>query len=73
VMREIVAEVSEKYKTLPFAKRWLPKVSDIFISKLVREGVFREYPVLSEVSGGIVSQWEHTVIVEKDSAKVVTI
>jgi methionyl aminopeptidase len=71
-MREIVSEISEKYKTLPFAKRWL-NVSDLWISKLVREGVLREYPVLTEVSRRAVSQWEHTVIVEKDCARVVTL
>ncbi|MCS7119039.1 MAG: type II methionyl aminopeptidase [Archaeoglobaceae archaeon] len=70
-MREIISEISEKFRTLPFAKRWINK-SELLISKLVREGVFREYPVLSEVSKGFVSQWEHTVIVEKDSARVVT-
>ncbi|MDI9610748.1 MAG: type II methionyl aminopeptidase [Archaeoglobaceae archaeon] len=73
MVREMLNEIIEKYKTLPFAKRWLSKAPEIFISKLVREGVLRDYPVLSEVSGGIVSQWEHTVIVEKDSARVVTL
>lgn len=71
-MRDIVSEISEKYRTLPFARRWL-NFSDLWISKLVREGVLREYPVLSEISRGFVSQWEHTVIVEKDSARVVTL
>ena len=71
-MRGIVSEISEKYKTLPFAKRWL-NVSDLWISKLVREGVLREYPVLTEVSRRAVSQWEHTIIVEKDCARVVTL
>lgn len=73
VLRDMLSEINEKYKTLPFAKRWLTKAPEIFISKLVREGVLRDYPVLCEVSGGIVSQWEHTVIVEKDSARVVTL
>ncbi|MDK2796154.1 MAG: methionyl aminopeptidase [Archaeoglobaceae archaeon] len=72
LLRDLLSEISEKYRTLPFAKRWLTKAPEIFISKLVREGVLREYPVLSEVSGGLVSQWEHTVIVEKDSARPVT-
>ncbi|MEM1593404.1 MAG: type II methionyl aminopeptidase, partial [Archaeoglobaceae archaeon] len=71
-LRKILQEVSERFKTLPFAKRWI-NASDLFISKLVREGVLREYPVLSEVSNGVVSQWEHTVIVEKDSCRVVTL
>jgi len=71
--REIIREVQEKYKTLPFAKRWLSKAPEIILSKLVREGVLRAYPVLTEVSGGLVSQWEHTLIVEDGGATVTTI
>ncbi len=70
--REIIKEVQEKYRTLPFAKRWLSKAPEIIISKLVREGVFRAYPVLTEVSGGLVSQWEHTLIVEDGGATITT-
>lgn len=70
--REIVREVQEKYKTLPFAKRWLDKAPEIIISRLVRDGILRSYPVLSEVAGGFVSQWEHTLIVEDGGATVTT-
>jgi methionyl aminopeptidase len=70
--REIVSEVSNSYKTLPFAKRWLKKAPEVIISKLVREGVLRAYPVLTEVSRGLVSQWEHTIIVEEDGARIIT-
>lgn len=69
--REILKEI-EKYKTLPFAKRWLKKAPVIILSKLVKEGLLREYPVLREVGNGLVSQAEHTVIVEEDKAKIVT-
>jgi methionyl aminopeptidase len=69
--RDILKEV-EKYKTLPFARRWLTKAPTIILSKLVREGLFREYPVLTEVGKGLVSQAEHTVIVEEDGARIVT-
>ncbi len=71
--REIVKEVQEKYLTLPFAKRWLSKAPDIILSRLAREGVLRAYPVLTEVSGGLVSQWEHTLIVEEGGARITTI
>ncbi len=71
--REIIKEVQEKYLTLPFAKRWLSKAPDIILSRLVREGVLRAYPVLTEVSGGLVSQWEHTMIVEEGGARVTTL
>lgn len=70
--REIVREVQEKYKTLPFAKRWLDKAPEIILSRLVRDGILKSYPVLSEVTGGFVSQWEHTLIVEDGGATVTT-
>ncbi len=69
--RQLMDEILKKYKMLPFAKRWL-KASDIILAKLVREGVLRAYPVLAEVGKGLVSQAEHTVIVEEDGAKVIT-
>jgi methionyl aminopeptidase len=69
--REILKEI-EPYKTLPFARRWLKKSPSIIMNKLVREGVLREYPVLAEVERGLVSQAEHTLIVEENGAKVVT-
>lgn len=72
IAREIISEVLKEYKTLPFAKRWLKRAPELIISKLVREGILRSYPVLTEVSGGLVSQWEHTVIIEEDDVIVVT-
>ncbi|AIY90802.1 Methionine aminopeptidase [Geoglobus acetivorans] len=69
--RELLSEV-EKYRTLPFAKRWLSNPREIIISKLVRDGILRAYPVLSEVSGEPVSQAEHTVIVTESGAEIIT-
>ncbi len=69
--REILKEV-EKYKTLPFARRWLKKAPNIIMNKLTREGILRSYPVLAEIEKGLVSQAEHTVIVEENGARIVT-
>ncbi len=69
--RELLEEIKQ-YKTLPFAKRWLKSASDLIINRLVRSGVLRAYPVLTEAGKGMVSQSEHTVIVEEDGARVVT-
>ena len=69
--RDFVNEVLRRFKTLPFAKRWV-KVSDVILAKLVREGILRPYPVLTEVGRGLVSQAEHTVIVEENGARVIT-
>ncbi len=70
--RELMDEISKRFKTLPFAKRWLKNPSNVVLQLLVREGVLRAYPVLVEKGKGLVSQAEHTVIVEEDGAKVVT-
>lgn len=69
--REMLEEIKQ-YRTLPFAKRWLNRVSDFVINKLVRDRVLRAYPVLTEVGKGLVSQAEHTVVVEEDGARIVT-
>ncbi|ADC66601.1 methionine aminopeptidase, type II [Ferroglobus placidus DSM 10642] len=71
IEREILKEI-EKYKTLPFAKRWLTKAPEIILAKLVREKILRSYPVLTEISGGLVSQAEHTVVVEEGGARIIT-
>lgn len=71
IARELLAEV-EKYRTLPFAKRWLSNPREIIISKLVRENILRAYPVLTEVNGGLVSQAEHTIVVRENGAEIIT-
>jgi len=71
IARELLSEV-EKYRTLPFAKRWLSNPREIIISKLVKDGVLRGYPVLTEIKKEPVSQAEHTVIVEERGARIIT-
>ena len=69
--REFLEFIVNEYKTLPFARRWID-VSDVIIARLVKQRVLRSYPVLTEVGGGLVSQFEHTLIVEEDGARVIT-
>ncbi len=69
--REFVRYIAENYRTLPFARRWV-NVSDVVLARLVKQGVLRAYPVLTEVNNGLVSQFEHTLIVEEDGCKVIT-
>ena len=69
--REMLNEIKE-FKTLPFAKRWLKKPSDLILQILVKNGILKSYPVLTEKSGGLVSQAEHTIIIEKDGARIIT-
>lgn len=63
----------EEYQGLPFAKRWLPRERlDLALRTLKNAGALREYPVLRDEGGGLVSQAEHTVIVQKDGCEVTT-
>lgn len=72
--REMLAYIKENFSTLPFAERWLMKKfsSKFALQELVRSEALRTYPILKEVSGAIVSQAEHTVMVKKDSCEVTT-
>ncbi len=62
----------EKYKTLPFAKRWLGERVDFALLQLVKAGIVQAYPVLKEVQGGLISQAEHTILVTKEGCEVIT-
>ncbi len=72
--RNLFKKISEGYETLPFAERWVIKNLEdkIALRELVRNESLRQYPVLKEKENGLISQFEHTVIVEKDSCKVTT-
>ena len=78
-MREgrVVLEEAEKRQGLPFAERWFAKkMHPLKLKMVLRELVDRDalhaYPTLHEVDKGLVSQTEHTVIVEKDGCEVTT-
>lgn len=75
--RELLGKLARQYFTLPFAKRWVAKEAK---SKLVLLASLKElvsceclhpYPVLREAKHATVSQFEHTVIVEHDGAKII--
>ena len=70
--RKLLKEL-EPYRTLPFARRWLKTEKlDFALMQLERSGIIHSFPVLKEVSGGMVSQAEHTVIVTDDGCQVTT-
>jgi len=75
--RELLLKLVNEYMTLPFARRWLLKdvKSKLVFSASLREllncGCLYPYPVLREVNKGFVSQFEHTVIIEHDGARVI--
>ncbi|MGC9079939.1 MAG: type II methionyl aminopeptidase [Nanopusillaceae archaeon] len=65
-VRKFFYEIYKKYKTLPFAYRWLYKEYkdkinlNIAIEYLKRNGNIKEFSILTEKSGGIVVQFETT-------------
>jgi len=70
--RTIMSKIKDR-QGLPFARRWLDeKKLDITLPELVRSQVLHVYPVLSDISGSLVSQHEHTVIVTSDGCIVTT-
>jgi len=69
--RALLQEIG-KYKTLPFAKRWLGERVDFALVQLVRAGVIQPYPILKEIQGGLISQAEHTIMVTKEGCEVIT-
>jgi methionyl aminopeptidase len=72
--RQMLAYIKENFGTLPFAERWLMKKfsSKFALQELVKKDALKSYPILKEITGALVSQAEHTVIVTKDSCEVTT-
>ena len=71
--REALEQITEEFRTLPFATRWLETDrAEMAIRRLKSRGVVHGYPVLQEDEGCLVSQKEHTVIVTEDGCEVTT-
>ncbi len=76
--RQIIQHAMGKYSALPFAERWIRKEfpSKMLVNAALREmlsaHVVQGYPVLKEEKGSLVSQHEHTILVEKGGVKVLT-
>ncbi|HIP90092.1 MAG TPA: type II methionyl aminopeptidase [Candidatus Nanopusillus sp.] len=70
-LKKFVDEIFKKYRTLPFAKRWLYRDFgkkyniDLYVNLLKKNNILYEYPILVEKSGGIVSQWETTFYINE--------
>ncbi|MGC8974633.1 MAG: type II methionyl aminopeptidase [Thermoprotei archaeon] len=65
----LVRSIYEKFKTLPICERWLAReFNDLsklrtLLQELVRKSVLVAYPVLREISSGLVAQFEETILV----------
>jgi methionyl aminopeptidase len=64
--RKIMEKSKNDFLGLPFAKRWLADIApikiDMALMQLYNSGALLGYPVLKEVSDGLVAQAEKTVI-----------
>ncbi|MDW5563513.1 MAG: type II methionyl aminopeptidase [Methanomassiliicoccus sp.] len=67
--------IKDEFGSLAFCERWCtafdPKAS-AHLRTLVRHGAIYAYPILTEVKGGMVSQTEHTILVNGSKAQVTT-
>ena len=72
---ELMIEIRDRYKGLPFAERWLHEIQEDAtknLQKLMRAGIVSYYPVLDELGKGIVSQSEHTLLITNNGNEVLT-
>jgi len=74
---EFIIYLWNRFKTLPFAVRWL--VNDFAESKvremleyLIKKKNIRSYPILVEGNNKVVSQAEHTVFILKNLSHIIT-
>ncbi len=73
ITREILREI-ETYDGLPFAKRWLTRKfgakANFAFRELTQLGILHQFPPLVEINKGIVSQAEHSVLID-DKGEVI--
>ncbi|MGQ4891973.1 MAG: type II methionyl aminopeptidase [Candidatus Njordarchaeia archaeon] len=76
---ELYRKLYRAYRSLPFALRWLVK-SRVHIRRVVdllyrleKKKLLHSYPTLVERNGRIVVQFEHTILIKKSSAEILTL
>ena len=74
ITREILKEI-ETYEGLPFAKRWLTRKfgakANFALRELTQLGMIHQFPPLVEVNKGIVTQAEHSILIDDEGEVVV--
>jgi len=75
ITREVLKEI-DAYEGLPFAKRWLTKKfgakANFALRELSQNGIIKDYRPLADASKGIVSQAEHSLLVDDEGKVIVT-
>ena len=79
VSRKIYSTIYKKYRSLPFAERWLSSYDNFNRSRvrfalreLMLAGGVVAYPPLADEKGSYVAQHENTFILPKDEGVIVT-
>lgn len=75
--KKLLHNIAMDFRNLPFCQRWLTDENDekhlnMAMRQLITSRSVYPYHVLKEKSNARVAQAEHTVIVEKDGCKVIT-
>lgn len=75
--KRLLGAIQQRHPKLPFAERWMTDVIDpkklaFNLNQLQKGALIKHYPALSEASGGMVAQREHTLIVTEDGCVVAT-
>lgn len=68
-------EIWNRFKTLPFAARWLDHDINHLnktLNILIKKKIVKAYPILVEGNGQIVAQAEHTVIPKENNVIIIT-
>lgn len=76
--KRLLENIAKNFRNLPFSQRWLTdqnneKQLNMAMRQLISSRAIYPYHVLKEKSDARVAQAEHTVIVEPDGCKVITI
>ncbi|MFH0862461.1 MAG: type II methionyl aminopeptidase [Candidatus Altiarchaeota archaeon] len=74
--RQLLSEVEDR-QGMPFAARWYGKMMPpmkliLTLNQLSQQGILKSYPPLHDRGKGMVSQFEHTLIVTEDGCEVTT-
>ncbi|MEM0061886.1 MAG: type II methionyl aminopeptidase [Ignisphaera sp.] len=76
-LQTVFNTIYDDRKTLPFALRWYTnrfslELLEKAVKAFVQSGLAIAYPVLVERSGGVVAQFEHTILFTDKGEKIVT-
>jgi methionyl aminopeptidase len=73
---ELFKLISSNFGSLPFCERWctaLVPEAPSHLRTLVRHGLISSYAILKEVKGGMVSQTEHTILIDGEKREITTL